>query len=110
MTAAAQAALGDAQNAVPTTPDNIPAGCYWFTDPDGALCLLPGCMARVQDPDAECTCDTLGARLAKAEQRLRELQERERYAAAWWTALREAVDAHPDAAQILTDARWRSGR
>lgn len=106
----AQSALGDHDAPVPATPDTVPAGCYWWTDPDGDLCLMPGCMARVQDPGAECTCDKLGARLARVEEKLRERQVAETYARTWWDALTEAVRAHPGANMILTDARRRAGR
>ncbi|WNI19211.1 hypothetical protein [Actinacidiphila sp. ITFR-21] len=107
---AAQIALGDREAPAYTATDSVPEGCYWWTDPDGDLSLTPGCMARIQDPDAECTCEKLVARLARVERRLREAQERERYAATWWTALREAVEAHPDRASILADAHRRAGR
>lgn len=107
---AVQGALGDIEAPIPTTPDHVPAGCYWWTDPDGVLCLLPGCMARVQDPEAECTCDTLAARLAKTQRKLREHLERDRYASAWWQALREAVEAAPNGREIVADARRRAGR
>lgn len=102
-----QTALGDQGAPASSTPDTVPAGCYWWTDPDGALCLLPGCWARVTDPDAECTCDKLGARLARAEQQLREAQEQQRYADRWYAALAEALDAHPAGRQIRADAQRR---
>jgi hypothetical protein len=105
-----QAALGDRDAPASTTPDTVPAGCYWWTDPDGSLCLMPGCMARVQDPEAECTCDKLASRLVRSERRLQDARERERYAGTWWTALRAAVDARPDCGDILADARRRAGR
>jgi hypothetical protein len=105
-----QTALGDRETPLPTTPDTIPAGCYWWTDPDGDPNLMPGCMARVQDPDAECTCDKLGSRLRRAEEKLRARRNAETYASAWWDALTEAVRAHPAAAEILADARRRAGR
>lgn len=105
-----QTALGDQGAPAATTPDTVPAGCYWWTDPDGALCLLPGCMARVQDPDAECTSDKLGARYGRLERQLRNLHEQQRYANAWWHALQEAVEAHPDRAAIRADALRRAGR
>jgi hypothetical protein len=105
-----QTALGDPDAPVALTPDTVPAGCYWWTDPDGDLCLMPGCMARVQDPDAECTCDKLGLRLRRAEEQLRARREAETYASTWWDALTEAVRAHPAAADILADARRRAGR
>ncbi len=105
-----QAALGDAANPIPTTPETVPAGCYWWTDPAGDLNLMPGCMARVQDPEAECTCDKLGLRLRRAEEKLRARAEADKYASTWWDALTEAVRAHPAAAEILADARRRAGR
>ncbi|MDX3064015.1 hypothetical protein PV518_17800 [Streptomyces sp. ND04-05B] len=93
-----------------TTPDTVPAGCYWWTDPDGDLCLLPGCLARINDPEAECTCDKLARQQQRAEQQLRDHRERQRYADIWWHAMKAAVDAHPDAAAILADVRRRAGR
>lgn len=110
MGAPTQTALGDRDTPASTTPDTVPAGCYWWTDPDGGLCLMPGCMARIQDPDAECLCDKLASRLARAEQRLRDAQEREKYAGTWWAALQAAVDARPDRAEIIIDAHRRAGR
>jgi hypothetical protein len=107
---ATPSALGDRGTPVPVTEDTIPAGCYWWTDPNGDLCLMPGCMARVQDPDAECTCDKLAARLRRLEEKLDDDRERQRYADTWLTALRQAVDAHPDSTQILADAYRRAGR
>ncbi|MFJ1837992.1 hypothetical protein ACIOJ9_29485 [Streptomyces sp. NPDC088175] len=107
---ARQAALGDASAPVGTTPDTVPAGCYWWTDPDGDLCLMPGCMARIQDPEAECTCDKLARRQQKAEAALHADRERQAYADTWWSALRAAVENHPDAASILADTRRRAGR
>lgn len=107
---AVQGALGDRDTPLAVDSSGVPSSCYWFTDPDGALCLMPGCMARVQDPEAECTCAKDGARLRRTEQKLKELRERERYAATWWDALSEAVRDHPDAARILADARHRAGR
>ncbi|MFF2331955.1 MULTISPECIES: hypothetical protein [unclassified Streptomyces] len=105
-----QSALGDRDAPAAVTPDTVPAGCYWWTDPDGELCLMPGCMARVQDPEAECTCDKLGARLTRLEEKLRERKAAEEYARTWWDALTEAVRAHPAAHEILADARLRARR
>ncbi|HBF79348.1 MAG TPA: hypothetical protein DD420_05250 [Streptomyces sp.] len=101
---------GTRNNPLPTTPDTIPTSCFWFLDPDGTLCLAPACMARIQDPDAECLCDTLTARHTRLKQRMRELKDRQGYADTWWRALRAAVDAHPDKRTILADAQRRTGR
>ncbi|MEV2262727.1 MULTISPECIES: hypothetical protein [Streptomyces] len=97
------------ENPAPTTPDTVPAGCQWFTDPDGALCLAPGCMARIQDPDAQCLCDSLAARLDQLTEKLRDLEERQRYADVWWHALSSVVRDHPDKRAILTETRARTG-
>lgn len=110
MTDPTQAAFGDRNAPASTKPDTVPAGCYWWTDPDGGLCLMPGCMARIQDPDAECLCDKLASRLARSEKRMQEMREREQYANTWWAALRAAVDAHPGSAEILAETRRRTGR
>lgn len=108
---AARSVRGSREAPIVTVPETVPSGCYWWVDPDGELCLMPGCMARVQDgPEAECTCDKLAARLETAQQRLRDKEEREEYANTWWFALRQAVEAHPDRSVILADARRRAGR
>lgn len=103
-------APGTRDNPVTTTPESVPSGCFWFMDPDGTLCLAPGCMARIQDPDAECLCDSLTARYGRLVQKLRDLQERQQYANTWWHALRAAVAAHPDGRAILADTQHRAGR
>lgn len=64
---AVQGALGDRDAPLAVDSSGVPSSCYWFTDPDDALCLMPGCMARVQDPEAECTCAKDSARLRSAE-------------------------------------------
>ncbi|MEV0888853.1 hypothetical protein AB0J03_34260 [Streptomyces microflavus] len=48
-------------------------------------------MARIQDPDAQCLCDTLTARLDLLTGKLRDLEERQRYANVWWHALSAVV-------------------
>jgi hypothetical protein len=101
---------GDREAPIAVPAEQIPQTCYWWTDPDGSLCLLPGCLARINDPDAACTCTTLASRLDRAEARLAEAAERERYANTWWAALMAAVDAHPARDEILSDARRRAGR
>ncbi|MFJ8870766.1 hypothetical protein ACIRD6_34085 [Streptomyces sp. NPDC102473] len=67
-------------------------------------------MARIQNPDAECLCDTLTARYDRLARKMKELQVRQAYADAWWRCLREAIDAHPEGRAILADAGKRAGR
>lgn len=101
--------VGTRQNPAVTTPDTVPRGCQWFTDPDGALCLSPGCMARIQDPDAQCLCDTLAARLDQLTETLRDLEEQRRAENVWWHALSSVVRDHPDQRAIITENRARTG-
>ncbi|MFD5342982.1 hypothetical protein ACFWJY_04240 [Streptomyces anulatus] len=101
--------VGTRENPAVTTPDTVPRGCQWFTDPDGTLCLSPGCMARIQDPDAQCLCDSLAARLDQLTEKLRDLEERQRYADVWWHALSSVVRDHPDKRAILAETRARTG-
>ena len=103
-----QAALGDRDNPMPATSGTAPAVCCWWTDPDGDLVLIPGCMARVNDPDAGCTCDTLAPRLERAEAELRTLRRHHEGLRDWLTAVTTAVGAHPDGVQIMAAAARRA--
>lgn len=95
------------EGTTPPPPGTIPDGCYWWPDPDGNLCLLPGCMARAQDPDADCTCDTLDSRLTAATEELHELREQQRHATRWAASILEALEAHPAGREIRADAQRR---
>ncbi|WP_228183860.1 hypothetical protein [Streptomyces anulatus] len=102
--------IGTHENPAATTPGTLPPGCQWFTDPDSTLCLSPGCMACIQDPDAQCLCATLTARLDLLTEQLRDLEERQKYANVWWHALSSVVRDHPDGRAIVTETRTRTGR
>lgn len=44
-----------------------PLACYWVQEPDGTRWLVPGCVARLHNADADaCTCPTLARQLAQA--------------------------------------------
>ncbi|MFD4224725.1 hypothetical protein [Streptomyces griseus] len=102
---------GTRENPLVTTLDTqLPVVCFWFLDPDGTLCLAPGCTARIQDPEAQCLCDTLAARLDRLTARLQDLQERQDTENVWWHALSDVVRDHPDGQTILTATRNRTGR
>ncbi|WP_030853964.1 hypothetical protein [Streptomyces griseus] len=104
-------AAGSPDNPVTTTVETVPpVGCFWFLDPDGTLCLAPGCTARIQDPDAQCLCDTLAARLDHLTEKLRALQARQETADQWWHALSDVVNEHPDGQTILTATHARRHR
>jgi hypothetical protein len=88
--------------------------CAWIApseDPDAQL-LVPGCMERVQDCDAPCTCKTSAQELDELEARVAELEaelDRERDRSQSWSgvALR-----HPDSAALFAQAdesfrKWR---
>lgn len=80
--------------------DRLP--CYWHDDIDGTRYLIPGCMARIQDPDiGECTCPTLAGRIAKLKQALSDAQFANASLQQWHGQVMQAVHNHPDAKAIM---------
>lgn len=74
-------------------PQTPPRPCYWHEDEDGTRYLIPGCLARVNDPDIdECTCPSLARQLEKTG-----LQ-------GWHDAIVRAVYDHPQGVQIMATA------
>ncbi|MGY1548313.1 hypothetical protein [Streptomyces sp. MN6] len=83
--------------------------CHWHEDRDGERILIPGCAARVQDPDGEeCTCPTLAKQLEAARAEVARLQ-RELDGARFWNGhVTGAVHAHRDGLDIMQDAARRA--
>jgi hypothetical protein len=79
--------------------------CHWHEDRDGSRYLIPGCHARIQDPDGDgCTCPSLAAQLATAKAEIDRLT-RELFGAHTWHAhVTAAVDNHPDGRKIMKAA------
>lgn len=83
--------------------DRMP--CYWHDDIDGTRYLIPGCMARIQDPDIdECTCPRLDRQLAAVREALAELRATHKGLREWTDQIVKAVYAHPDGVQIMRAA------
>lgn len=76
--------------------------CTWYepTEEPSARLLIPGCMERVQDPDADCTCPTTGAELRRLQQENAALAEKLTEAQRLFSDLNSAVAKHTNAAEI----------
>ncbi|MFG2977735.1 hypothetical protein ACGFYY_32685 [Streptomyces sp. NPDC048331] len=89
-----------------TEPKPRPLRCGWTEEPDG---LVPGCMARMHDPDEEaCTCPTLADELAKAQEELATLKRHHQGLRDWTDHIVAAVHAHPDGLEIMKNAADRA--
>lgn len=84
--------------------------CCWFEVPEepGSRMLLPGCMERVQDPDAACTCPTTAEEIDRAKAEYAILAARAAGNSDAFGDLMSAVSAHRDAKAIFADADARS--
>ncbi|MGW0647951.1 hypothetical protein ACWD4T_03965 [Streptomyces umbrinus] len=93
-----------------TTSPRPPLACYWVQEPDGTRWLVPGCVARLYDSDADaCTCLTL------AQQIVRHRTSATRRSAPTAVCVTErtphrAVNAHPEGVKIMKDAAERAAR
>ncbi|MFI8769518.1 hypothetical protein ACIGN6_32065 [Streptomyces sp. NPDC053792] len=82
-----------------------PLACYWSEEPDGTRWLVPGCVARLHDVDAEaCTCPTLADQLETARRERDEARHAHQSLKAWNDAIVAAVYAHPDGTGIMKNA------
>lgn len=100
-----------------STPTNTeqPAGpppvCYWHEDPHEGRWLVPGCLARVHDPDIEtCDCSTTAEQLAAAQAELNEVRRQYVGLEAWLDAIKDVVRAHQDGERIMRDSVERLAR
>lgn len=100
-----------------STPTNTeqPAGpppvCYWHEDPHEGRWLVPGCLARLHDPDIEtCDCPTTAEQLADSQGELDEARQRYADLEVWLDAIKDSVRAHPGGEQIMRDAVERLAR
>ncbi|MDX2630301.1 hypothetical protein PV381_27740 [Streptomyces scabiei] len=94
-----------------TSRPRPPLACYWVQEPDGTRWLVPGCISRLHDPDADaCTCPTLAQQLAQAHAERDQAQRDHSGLRAWTDAIIAAVNAHPDGKKIMRDAADRAAR
>lgn len=82
-----------------------PRSCYWHEDTDGTRYLIPGCIARVMNPDLdECTCPSLDRQLADVREELETLRRHHAGLQQWHDAIVRAVHDHRDGVQIMSGA------
>lgn len=82
-----------------------PLPCHWFEDEHGGRFLIPGCWARVEDPDIDtCGCVMLDAQLTAARADVEALRAELASARAWHDQVVVAVHAHHDGKQIMRSA------
>lgn len=98
------------QGLPPEAEDTGPRPCQWYDDGHGARFLVPGCMARVIDPDAEpCSCKTIEEQLADARAEIASLKQTRDGLQTWHDHVTRAVYDHPDGIQIMKRAADRAG-
>lgn len=78
--------------------------CHWYIEADGSRWLIPGCISRANDLDAECTCRTQAAELADLHDQLDRARARHKGMRQWTDALNAAINSHSDAAALMRAA------
>lgn len=85
--------------------------CYWHEDTDGTRFLIPGCLARINNPDIdECTCPSTNRQLENLRKKLAETQRALQSLRGWHDQVVNAVRAHPDNVQIMRNAAEGTSR
>lgn len=85
--------------------------CHWYDDGRGGRFLIPGCMARVINPDIdECSCKTVEDQLEAAQREIAELKRSRDGLQQWHDAVCRAVYDHPDGIQIMSAAAKKAER
>lgn len=79
--------------------------CHWWEDEHGGRYLIPGCYARVENPDLEvCHCRTLEQQLEAARRKDAAAGRSLRGLQAWHDAVVRAVYDHPAGLAIMKAA------
>lgn len=79
--------------------------CHWHEDEDGGRYLIPGCMARVTNPDIDqCSCESIEEQLAAAREEIVNLKRSRASLQGWHDRITRAVYDHPDGIQIMKRA------
>ena len=80
--------------------------CHWHEEPDGTgRWLVPGCMTRINNPDADpCDCPTLAEQLTALRAELKTARRAAASSRSWTDAITRAVHDHPDGTAIMRTA------
>ncbi|MFJ4084984.1 hypothetical protein ACIP2Z_39325 [Streptomyces iakyrus] len=79
--------------------------CHWWEDEHGGRYLIPGCHARVENPDLEvCHCPTIEQQLQAARRKSAATGRALRGQQVWHDAIVRAVYDHPDGVAIMKAA------
>ncbi|MFK0159081.1 hypothetical protein ACIQVK_44305 [Streptomyces sp. NPDC090493] len=79
--------------------------CHWWEDEHGGRYLIPGCHARVENPDLEvCHCPTIEQQLEAARRKAAATDRALRGQQAWHDAIVRAVYDHPAGVTIMKAA------
>lgn len=98
------------QGLSPEAEETGPRPCQWYDDGHGGRFLVPGCMERVINPDAEpCSCKTIEEQLADARREIASLHQTRDGLQKWHDHVTRAVYDHPDGVQIMKRAADRAG-
>jgi hypothetical protein len=98
------------QGLPPEAEETGPRPCQWYDDGHGGRFLVPGCMARVIDPDTEpCSCKTIEEQLADARAEIASLTQHRDSLQTWHDHVARAVYDHPDGVKIMKAAAGRAG-
>lgn len=98
------------QGLPPEAEETGPRPCQWYDDGHGGRFLVPGCMERVINPDAEpCSCKTIEEQLADARTEIARLTQHRDSLQTWHDHVARAVYDHPDGVKIMKRAADRAG-
>lgn len=87
-----------------------PRPCHWYDDGHDGRFLIPGCMERINDPDAEpCSCKTIDEQLADARREIADLKQTRDGLQTWHDHVTRAVYDHADGVKIMKKAADRAG-
>lgn len=90
---------------LPPESQQSPQPCHWYDDGHGGRFLIPGCMARVINPDAEtCSCKTIDEQLAEARAEIASLKRGREGLQKWHDSVIRAVYDHSDGVKIMRAA------
>jgi hypothetical protein len=97
------------QGLPPESEHSGPQTCHWYDDGHGGRFMIPGCMARVVNPDIDiCSCLTINEQLAAARREIADLKKSRDGLQQWQDHIVRAVYDHPDGIQIMKTAADRA--